>query len=101
MRAACDGCRRPLGASPLIDSVPRVAMLLASALEYGVSDVDGGLRALLQECVEWMAAWPQRAWPQRTFASMGRWVACCVPRATCQDRVYGATAAVRLGSHTQ
>lgn len=67
-------CRRPTGASPLIETIPRVAVLLQSALDYGVSDVDGGMSDLLQQCVDWIAAYPHRVWPTRMFASIGRWV---------------------------
>ncbi|KAG2447840.1 hypothetical protein HYH02_007296 [Chlamydomonas schloesseri] len=69
-RGPCAGFRRPAANSAAVEGVPQVAALAAQALAYGIGDPDGGLGRLYAQCTAWMAAWPARAWPTRTFAAM-------------------------------
>ncbi|KXZ46354.1 hypothetical protein GPECTOR_44g32 [Gonium pectorale] len=71
-RSMCNGFKRPAAGSPAAEAVPQVAALARTATECGLGDADGGLARLYGECTAWMAAWPARVWPSRTFATMSR-----------------------------
>lgn len=61
-----------MAGSGSVEGVPQVALLLRQGMDFGLGDADGGLRKLYGECTAYMAAWPARLWPSRTFAGLRR-----------------------------
>eukprot|EP00198_Chlamydomonas_reinhardtii_P006143 XP_001695479.1 predicted protein [Chlamydomonas reinhardtii] len=99
-KGPCAGFRRPAANSAAVEGVPQVAALAAQALAYGIGDPDGGLGRLYSECMAWMAAWPARVWPSRTFAALARSIqedvlAAAKARAAQPDAAPAALAACR------